>query len=56
MNNPKTQKLKINHKEAYTDWATDQKPHLEQYLTLENAYHNTTILQTSGPRNYNSGI
>ena len=48
------QKVKI--KEAYTDWATDQKPHLEQYLTLENAYHDTNILQTSGPRNYNSGI
>ena len=48
------QKVKI--KEAYTDWATNQKPHLEQYLTLENAYHDTTILQTSGPRNYNSGI
>lgn len=35
MNNPKTQEVKTNHKEVYTDWATDQKPHLNSTLHLK---------------------
>lgn len=49
------QKVNINHEEACTDQATDQKPHLKP-STLHLNMLNTTTLQTSGPRNYKLGV